>query len=188
MTASVGAMAVAALDLFTESVEGTPPEHLDRPSNLAGWSVRELVGHATGSAAKVVALVEGGELWGRSEPSDWICDDPAARLRALAARLRTALPAADLDAPRPSPAGEVPLSRALTFPVSDLALHAWDVHRSQGRPFDLPESLLTFCRTLTDSVPEEQLRRPGAFGPPHPAPENATPTTRLMAHLGREVD
>jgi uncharacterized protein (TIGR03086 family) len=169
-------------------VEQTSPENWDRPSNLEDWSVRELVGHATGSAAKIVTLVEGGEVWGRSEPADWVCEDPAARLRELAARLRDALPGADLDARRPSPQGEVPLYRALTYPVSDLALHSWDLHRCQGRQVELPEDLLAFCRELVESVPENMLRRPGGFGPAQSTPEDATPTARLMAHLGRSVD
>jgi hypothetical protein len=37
------------------------------------------------------------------------------------------------------------------------------------------------------SVPEAMLRRPGGFGPAQPAPEDATPTARLMAYLGRSV-
>jgi hypothetical protein len=36
-----------------------------------------------------------------------------------------------------SPEGEIPLHRALTYPISDLALHSWDVHRSQGRLVEL---------------------------------------------------
>lgn len=184
----VAAVAPRALELLIAAVERTPPQNWDRPSNLDDWSVRELVGHATGSAAKIVTLVEGGELWGRSEPGDWMCDDPAARLRELAARLREALPGADLDAPRTSPQGEVPLRRALTFPVSDLALHSWDLHRSQGRPAELPDDVLAFCHDLVGSLPEEMLRRPGAFGPAQPVPSGATPTARLMAHLGRAVD
>lgn len=149
--------------------------------------MRDLVGHATGSAAKIVTLVEDGEVWGRSEPADWVCEDPAARLRELAARLRDALPGADLDAPRTSPEGEVPLHRALAYPIADLALHSWDVHRSQGRLVELPEDLLAFCRELVTSVPEDMLRRPGGFGPAQPAPGDPTPTARLMAHLGRSV-
>ncbi len=186
-TTQIDTMATEALDLLIGAVERTPPESWDQPSNLEDWSVRDLVGHATGSAAKIVTLVEGGEVWGRSEPADWICEDPAARLREMAARLQDALPGADLDAPRPSPEGEVPLYRALTYPVSDLALHSWDVHRSQGQLVELPEDLLVFCRELVKSVPEDMLRRPGGFGPAQPTPEDATPTTRLMAHLGRSV-
>lgn len=184
----IGTLATEAMGLLIEAVEQTPPESWDQPSNLEDWSVRDLVGHATGSAAKIVTLVEDGEVWGPSEPADWVCEEPAARLRELVARLQDALPGADLDALRASPEGEVPLHRALTYPVSDLALHSWDVHRSQGRLVELPEDLLAFCRGLVESVPEDLLRRPGGFGPAQPAPEGSTPTARLMAHLGRSVD
>ena len=188
-TARIGMMATEALDLLIDAVDQIPPESWDRSSNLEGWSLRELVGHVTGSAAKVVTLVEDGELWaGPSKPADWICDDPATRLRELAARLHDALPGADLDAMRASPEGEVPLRRALTYPVSDLALHSWDVYRSQGRLVELPDDLLALCRGLVESVPEDLLRRPGGFGPAQPAPGDSTPTAQLMAFLGRSVD
>lgn len=74
------------------------------------------------------------------------------------------------------------------LPVANLALHSWDVHRSQGRAVELPEELLTFCRGLVESAPENMLRRPGGFGPAQPAPEDATPTDRLMTYLGRSVE
>lgn len=171
------------------AVDHVATESWDRPSNLEGWSVHALVGHVTGSAAKVVTLVEDGEVWNApSEPADWICDDPAARLRELAGRLRDALPGADLDATRVSPAGNVPLGGALTFPVSDLALHSWDLYRSQGRLIELPDDLLALCRGLVESVPEGMLRRPGGFGPAQASPDDSTPTARLMADLGRSVD
>jgi uncharacterized protein (TIGR03086 family) len=187
-TADIGGLATEAVDFFVKAVEEIPSDAWNLPSNLEGWSVADLVGHVTGSAAKIVALVEGGEIWQKpSEPDDWKCDDPAARLRELATRLQLALPDADLDAMRPSPQGEVPLRRALTFPVSDLALHSWDVHRSLGRLVELPEQLLAFCRELVESLPEPVLRRPGAFGPAQPAPEDATPTAQFMAYLGRSV-
>jgi uncharacterized protein (TIGR03086 family) len=188
-TARVGVMATKSMDLLIDAVDQIQPQSWDQPSNLEGWSLRDLVGHATGSAAKIVTLVEDGELWGGpSRPLDWICEDPAARLHELAARLRVALPGADFDAMRVSPEGEVPLHRALTYPVSDLALHSWDVHYSQGRLIELPDDLLALCRGLVESVPEHMLRRPGGFGPAQSAPEGSTPTTRLMAYLGRSVD
>jgi uncharacterized protein (TIGR03086 family) len=185
----IGVLATEAIDLLIDAVDQIPAECWDQPSNLEGWSVRELVGHVTGSAAKVVTLVEDGELWDRpSQPSDWLCDDPRARLRELATRLEAALAGADLDGPRMSPEGEVPLRRALTYPVSDLAMHAWDIHRSQGRLVELPTDLLGLCRGLVESVPEHLLRRPGGFGPAQPAPDGSTSTAQLMAYLGRSVD
>ena len=76
----------------------------------------------------------------------------------------------------------------LTYPVSDVALHSWDVYRSQERLVELPDDLLALCRGLVDSVPENMLRRPGGFGPARSAPEGSSPTARLMAYLGRSVD
>jgi len=185
----VGTMATEAIELLIDAVRQTPSDSWDKPSNLEGWSVRDLVGHATGSAAKVVALVEGGNVWDHpSQPADWVCDDPEARLCELAAQLRKALRGADFDALRTSPQGEVLLRRALSYPVSDLALHSWDVHRSQGRLVELPDDLLALCRGLVESLPENLLRRPGGFGPARSAPEGSTRTAHLMAYLGRSID
>jgi len=173
----VGASATEAVDFFIEAVEQIPSESWDLPSNLEGWSIRDLVAHSTGSMAKIVTLVEGGQVaQGPADPNDWRSENPAAQLRALAGRLHSALPSADLDA----------LRQAVTTPVVGLTVHAWDVYRSQHRPVELPDDLLAFCRQV-ESVPEEELRRPGVFGPAQPAPEDATPTARLMAYLGRSV-
>ena len=114
-TSRIGVMATEALDLLIDAVDRIAPESWEQPSNLEGWSLRDLVGHVTGSAAKVATLVEDGEIWDRpSQPSVWVCEDPAERLRELATRLQDALPGADLDGMRTSPEGEVPLRRALT--------------------------------------------------------------------------
>jgi uncharacterized protein (TIGR03086 family) len=189
MDDGVGTHATRALDLFIDAVDQTPPGSWGQPSNLEDWSLHDLVGHATGTATKMVTLIEGGEVSaGPSRPADWICDDPAARLRELAARLQDVLPGADLNAMRPSPMGDAPLHRVLGFPVSDLAVHSWDLHRSQGRSVELPDDLLALCRALVESAPEDMLRRPGGFGPAQSVPPDATPTTRLMAYLGRSVD
>lgn len=176
--AGIGARAAEAVDFFIEAVDQIPTKSWDLPSNLEGWSIRDLVAHSTGSAAKIVTLVEGGQVeQGPADPDDWRSDDPAARLRELAVRLHDALAGADLDA----------LRQALAFPVCGLAIHAWDVYRSQGRPVELPERLLAFCEQLAESVPEGTPRRPGGFGPAQPVPEHATPTARLMAYFGRPV-
>ena len=182
--AQVGARASEAMGFLVDAVEQIPSESWDQPSNLDGWSIRDLVVHTTGSAAKIVTLAEGGEV-GQAPPEP---DDPLAQLPNLAARLKDALAGADLNALRPSPRGEVPLHQALRFPIFGLTIHAWDVYRSQHRPVEVPEDLLAFCRQVVESVPEDELRRPGLFGPAQPVPEDATPTTRLMAYVGRSVD
>jgi uncharacterized protein (TIGR03086 family) len=176
----VAAQAIEAMDFLVDAAEQIPAESWDQASNLDGWSIRDLVVHTTGSAAKLVWLAEGGEVGqGPSEP-----DDPVAQLHGLAVRLKDALARADLSAMR----GDVPLRQALRFPVFGLTIHVWDVYRSQHQSVELSEDLLAFCREVVESVPEDQLRRPGLFGPAQPVPEDATPTDRLMAYAGRPVD
>jgi uncharacterized protein (TIGR03086 family) len=178
VAAQVGARASEAMGFLVDAVEQIPSESWDQPSNLDGWSIRDLVDHTTGSAAKMVALAEG------ASPEPTQAGDPVAQLRGLAARLKDALARADLSAMR----GDVPLRQALRFPVFGLTIHVWDVYRSQHRPVDVPEDLLAFCREVVESMPEDELRRPGLFGPAQPVPEDATPTDRLMAYAGRPVD
>jgi uncharacterized protein (TIGR03086 family) len=174
----IGTLATEVVDFFIEAVEQIPSESWALPSNLAGWTIGDLVAHSTGTANKIVTLVEGGQPKpGPSDPDDWRSDDPAAQVRELAGRLHDALPTADLVALRPT----------LTTPVVGLSIHTWDVYRSQFRPVELPEALLAFCEQVAASTPEETLRQPGAFGPAQPVPDGATPTARLMAYLGRAV-
>ncbi|MFZ3307490.1 MAG: TIGR03086 family metal-binding protein [Mycobacterium sp.] len=184
----IGPMATEAMGFLVEAVEQIAPENWYRPSNLEGWGIPDLVAHVTGSAAKIVALVEGVDGQEPSQPDVEEYADRATRLRELAGELQDALADADLDATRPSPQGDVPLQQALRFPIFGLSVHAWDVYRSQARPVELPADLLAFCREVVDSVPEDELRRPGVFGAARAASEDATPTDCLMAFVGRSVD
>jgi uncharacterized protein (TIGR03083 family) len=154
--------AVEAMNFLVDAVDQIPSESWDQPSNLDGWSIRDLVVHTTGSAAKLVALAEGET----SEATD--------DLHQLAARLRDAVAKNDPET-------------ALNFPIVGLTIHAWDVNQSQHRTVEVPDDLLAFCRQVLDAVPEEDLRRPGLFGPAKPAPDDATPTARFMAFVGRST-
>ena len=157
---AVAARAIEAMDFLVAAVQQIPSESWDQPSNLDGWSIRDLVVHTTGSAAKLVTLA-GGQT---SEPTD--------DLQQLAARLKGALAKKDPDT-------------SLSFPIVGLTIHVWDIYESQHQPVEVPDDLLAFCRQVVEAVPEDELRRPGLFGPAKPAPENATPTTRFMAYVGR---
>jgi uncharacterized protein (TIGR03086 family) len=175
-SAEIGARAVEAVDFFTEAVKQIPSATWDLPSNLEGWSIRDLVEHTTGTVNKIVALAEGGQAaQGPADPDDWRSDDPVGQLQELAGRLHDAHVGADFD------------SQALTTIVVGLSVHAWDVYRSLHQPVELPDALLGFCQQVAESVPEETLRRPGVFGPAQPVPDDATPTAQLMAFFGRPV-
>jgi uncharacterized protein (TIGR03086 family) len=178
MNDDTAARATDAMDFFVAAVERIPSQSWDQPSNLDGWTIRDLVAHTTGTAAKIVTLAEAGEAWeGPSNPDDWKSPDPVGQLRGLAVRLNDALAGAGPD-----------VLQTLRFPVFGLTIHVWDIYRSQHRPVDVPEDLLAFCRQVVESIPEDQLRRPGMFGPAQPVRQDATPTDRLIAFAGRPVN
>jgi uncharacterized protein (TIGR03086 family) len=174
--ADIVARATEAVDFFTEAVKQLPTGSWDLPSNLEGWSIRDLVAHTTGTVNKIVAVAEGGQpAQGPADPDDWRSDDPVGQLHELAGRLHAAHAGADLD------------SQALTTIIVGLSIHAWDVYRSLHQPVELPDALLAFCQQVAEVVPEDTLRRPGVFGPAQPVSDHATPTARLMAFYGRPV-
>ena len=89
----IGVMATEAMGLLIEVVEQIPPESWDQPSNLDGWSMRDLVGHVTGNAAKIVTLVEGGEIWkAPSQPADWESEEQTKRNRKVSSLLLDVYP------------------------------------------------------------------------------------------------
>jgi Mycothiol maleylpyruvate isomerase N-terminal domain len=155
----IAARAIEAMDFLVDAVAQIPSESWDQPSNLDGWSIRDLVVHTTGTATKLLALA-GGE----TEATDDV--------QQLAARLKDALAKKDPDT-------------SLSFPIVGLTIHVWDIYESQHRPVEVPADLLAFCRQVVEATPEDELRRPGMFGPAKPAPEDATPTARFMAYVGR---
>ena len=157
---AIAARATEAMDFLIVAVQQIPSESWDQPSNLDGWSIRDLVVHTTAGAAKLVALAE-------DETSEATTD-----LQHLGDRLRDALAKKDPDT-------------SLSFPIVSLTIHGWDVYQSQHQPVEVPDDLLAFCRQVVEAVPEDELRRPGLFGPAKPAPEDATPTGRFMAYVGR---
>ena len=159
---AIAARAIEAMDFLIDAVAQIPSESWDQPSNLDGWSIRDLVVHTTGSAAKLVALAEGET----SQPTD--------DLRQLAVRLKDALVKADPDP-----------DTSLSFPIVGLTIHAWDIYQSQHQPVEVPDDLLTFCRQAVEAVPEAELRRPGMFGPAQTVSDDATPTAQFMAYVGR---
>ena len=62
MNDDVAARASEAMGFLVDAVEQIRWESWDQPSNLDGWSIRDLVVHTTVSAAKIVTLAEGSRI------------------------------------------------------------------------------------------------------------------------------
>lgn len=51
-TQQIGALATEAISLFIDTVDPTPENCWDQPSNLDNWSLHDLMGHATARSSE----------------------------------------------------------------------------------------------------------------------------------------
>jgi uncharacterized protein (TIGR03086 family) len=72
--------------------------------------------------------------------------------------------------------------------LNEMVLHAWDLARAIGHPYQQdPASLEACLSSLSVMYPPEDLeRRKGIFGPPIDVPEDAPLVDRVVAFSGRD--
>jgi uncharacterized protein (TIGR03086 family) len=72
--------------------------------------------------------------------------------------------------------------------LNEIVLHAWDLARAIGQPYQQdPASLEACLASLSAMYPPEDLeRRKGIFGPPVDVPEDAPLVDRVVAFSGRD--
>lgn len=171
---------------FTELVRAAPQDSWDRPSPVAAWRAREVVGHLVEWLPPFLEAGAGVRL--PAGPS--AADDPVgawqAHVDAVQALLDDpATPARTLSNPH---IGDVPLDVAISqFYTGDVFLHSWDLARATGQDATLdPERCAVM---LAGMEPLDQvLRQSGQYGPRVPVPDDADVQTRLIAFIGRDPE
>ncbi len=177
-----------AIDTVNEVLEEVPDNAWHRATPCADWDVLGVVGHITATMLNAGALLSGADAYDGASAGTTSEMTPDAVLSAWTKATGTVadlLVTADLSQEVDSPRGPMPLAEALALPAADLSVHAWDIGAGIGIDVELPEDLLANVRRVGESLPPDQLRSPGLFGPEVPAPEGATETELLMAWLGR---
>lgn len=174
------------LDFFTGAVAGVGD--WQAPSPCAGWRAVDVLGHVGQATRFGTALLRGEEPgWAPAEvPGDVVQGDPVTWWSALADAARAAVPGVDLDRVVDSPRGPRSMREGLSFPAVDLFVHGWDIARSAGGDVVIPDEVIAFSYALAEPMPEEVLRGPGVFGPEVTPPQDAAPTQRLVAWMGRD--
>lgn len=174
----------SAIELVTAEVDAT--EDWDAASPCEGWSALDVLAHVSGTMEKTRATTQSDGYGGGPSAAAGAAGsaEVIARWREAAAEALQAVEQADLDRVVTSPRGEMPLRDALSLPISDATVHAWDLAAAGGRGLELPGELRSHTEALVGSIPESALRA-SVFGPEVAAPADAGPTDRLMAFLGR---
>lgn len=176
-----------ALDLFGEQAESLSKDEWSAASPCQGWRAMDVLSHVTGTLNKTLTTLGGGDQSATPGEAvmDAAVDEAVARWNDAAGRVADGLLTADPAAKVPSGDGEVTVAEALSLPAVDLIVHAWDIAAAAGRDLEIPTELREHVESVVARMPEEQLRSEGMFGPQVQVSQDAGPTERLMAFLGR---
>ena len=175
----------SVLGILREQVAALGPEDLARPTPCSEWDALGLVAHAIG-ATEYYARLAGGDDDVRPVIVELAPgDDLVARFDVAAAHGVAAWsePGA-LDREVRMVLGRMPGQSALAVHVGDLAVHAWDLAVARGSTLELPAELAASALATWEDV-FTRLNRGTAFSEEVAAPDDASPTARLVAYCGR---
>ena len=162
-------------------------EQLGTPSVCADWTVRELANHlvlysAHGLEHRALRTKLPEETTGRdftAEP-DW-AEAYAAQLdRALAAWERPGVWDGEVDTGYVT----MPATTIASLLVKELALHGWDLARSTGQEFTVPEDTAAFVLGVVEEHAEVYRQYEG-FAAVVDVPDDAPAFVRALAISGR---
>ncbi|MAT04295.1 MAG: TIGR03086 family protein [Acidimicrobiaceae bacterium] len=174
---------------FTETIAAVGDEAWSNPSPCDGWTARDVVGH-------LVDWIPGpGVLLGVYDidagPIAPVDDDPIGAWTAVRDAVQ-----AGLDDPETAqrvedcgPLGPQSFESAVNaICIGDVLIHTWDLARAAGLPVELDADEVARQLTGVTMIPPEidaAMRASGHFGPRIGVPDDADPTTRLLAFYGR---
>ena len=175
-----------AFDHTAEVVGGVRPEDLDEPTPCPDWDVRTLVAHFAGVVVNMGRGAAGEALLApdRAFPvGDG--DDLAGRFRAEADRTLAAWRAQGLEGEVDVGAGPMPATVAAGVNLLDTSTHTWDLAKATGQPAELPDDLAATVLEVAQGVTSPELREVVGIDPPLPVADDASPTAKLVAYMGR---
>jgi uncharacterized protein (TIGR03086 family) len=164
-----------ALERTGRLIAGIRDDQWHDPTPCAEWDVRAVTDHLIKGNASLAAALGAAEVTTTdyAEVSD----------RLLEGFRRPGV----IDGTVTIPFGTVPAGFALHLRLTELLVHGWDIARATGQKADFPEETveeeLRFSERAVQQLPSGRT----PFGPPQPAPEDASTIDRLAALLGRDV-
>jgi len=172
-------------------VGGLDDTDLAKASPCEEWTVKDVLNHITGGSTMFAVCVEQGsvpdDLLGQLMGGDNLGDDYQGAWSTASQRAVAAFesPGA-LDKMVKLPFGEMPAGIALNIAIFDVLTHAADIASVTGQTIEDTQLIETGLGVGHQMIGPD-LRAPGLFGPEQPAPDGASPTTRLLAFAGRKV-
>jgi uncharacterized protein (TIGR03086 family) len=169
-------------------VRAVTPEQYGLATPCARWNVRDLLNTLVWLPYEWAALIR------RAEPPDghkrdFISDDTAAAYREAADHLLKAMKEPGrLEGTVASPFGETWAATAARLTFVNQLTHGWDLAAATGQDATIPASLLEAADQLVRGELSGIPRMPEFFDVEVPVSDEATPTERFAAFLGRQPD
>jgi uncharacterized protein (TIGR03086 family) len=184
MSSSAGAEHRVVARRFTELVTSADPGGWDRPSPVAEWRARDVVGHLVSWLPDFLAA--GSDVRLPAGPS--VEDDPVAAWQAHCDGVQAVLddPATPARMLRNRHIGELTVDVAIDrFYTGDVFLHTWDLAKATGQDPALDPDRCAAMLAGMEPL-DGMLRESGQYGPRVPVSDDADVQTRLVAFIGRD--
>lgn len=177
-----------AFDSTGQVMANVRSDSLGMPTPCTDWDVRGLINHTTG-VVKRFERVAARQEPSSSQPDDLVGDDPASIFRDVAAATLAAWSAPGaLEGSCRLPMGvEVPAEVAVGINLTDVLVHGWDLAKATAQDPTLDPAVANAALDVSRAFMTDAFRGPGnAFGKIVPVSDDASPTDRLVAFLGRQ--
>jgi uncharacterized protein (TIGR03086 family) len=165
------------------TVGNIPTEALSTASACEEWDLRSLLNHILG-AGWMFTLANRGESVAE-DGGDLVGGDHVAACAALAeANVASWRADGALEGERAFPFGTFPAPMALLINVGEVAVHAWDLANATGQDATIDPEVAGLLLDFYGSIPLDEFRAHGAFGPEVEIDPAAPPADRVLALLG----
>lgn len=170
-------------------VEQITDADLERPTPCGAWNLRQLLDHMVGQHLGFTSVVRDGAADADAyrpvpfTPASW---------QASVDELLDAFAVADLGAK----VVEVELHPTLPLPIGvlvgaqflDTEVHAWDIAAALGARYEPDAEAVAAVLRIAEPIPDDAGREQPGAAFAHALAGGATPWSRTLALLGRDVD
>jgi len=175
----------ATFDHTATIVAGVTPDQLDATTPCSAWDVRALLAHTIGVVTNMGLGVRGEALLGDLNATE-LEPDLGVQFSTVAGATMAAWRSVGLDAEVDVGAGPMPAMVAASINLLDTAAHSWDIARATGQPSELSADVAVAVMEACRMVVTDEVRSFAGFDAAVPVPADASPTTQLVAFLGRQ--
>jgi uncharacterized protein (TIGR03086 family) len=172
-------------DQTANLVAGLTPAELGARSPCADWDVRETLNHVL-RATWMFTLVNQGKS-ADEDIRDIIGDDASLAVTAAAKEnLASWRQPGAFEGDRSYVFGTFPATGAAMLNLEEVVVHNWDVAKATGRKLVIEPAMGQMIYDWVVSIPLDEFRDHGDFGPEVAMPATAPIVDRLVGLLGRQ--